>query len=62
MNTIIEVYNKNVYGRDLTYPHNDNAKRVTKLLGKKTLNPADIKRLEAMGFTVKNLTFSPDQS
>ncbi len=61
MDTTIEIYNKNVYGRDLFYPHNDNAKRVTKLLGKKTLNLADIKRLEAIGFTVKNLTFSPDQ-
>ncbi len=62
METIIEVYNKNVYGRDLAYPHNDLAKQLVALMGKETFNSADIAHLEAIGFTVKNLTFSPDQA
>ncbi len=62
METIIEVYNKNVYGRPLLYPHNDLARRLVALMGKETFNLADIKHLEAIGFTVKNLTFSPDQA
>ena len=62
MDTILEVYNKNVYGRNLAYPHNDLAKQLVALMGKETFNSTDISRIEAMGFTVKNLTFSPDQS
>lgn len=59
---IVEVYNKNVYGRELTFPHNELARQLAALAGKKTLSHVDISRLEAIGFTVKNLTFSPNQS
>ena len=62
METIIEVYNKNVYGRDLAYPHNELAKQLASLRGKKTFNQTDLAALELLGYTVKNLTFSPDQS
>ena len=62
METIVEVYNKNVYGRDLAYPHNDLARQLVALMGKETFNQTDLAHLEAVGFTVKNLTFSPDQA
>ncbi len=62
METIVEVYNKNVYGRELSYPHNELAKQLTALAGKKTFNRADIRQIEAIGFTVKNLTFVSDQN
>ncbi len=62
METIVEVYNRDVYGRPLLYPHNDLAKQLVALMGKETFNTADIAHLEAIGFTVKNLTFSPNQS
>ncbi len=62
MQTVIEVYTKHPYGRPLYYPHNLLAKQFVALTGKITLNDADVGKIEAMGFTVKNLTFSPDQS
>ncbi len=62
METIVEVYRDRIYGRPLFYPHNELAKQLVDLLGKETLSSANLKKLEAIGFTVKNLTFSPDQS
>ncbi len=62
METVIEVYSDRIYGRPLFYPYNDVAKQLVDLLGKETLSPVNLEKLEAMGFTVKNLTFSPDQS
>ena len=62
METIVEVYTKHPYGRPLLYPHNELARQFVALVRKKTLDDVDISRIEAMGFTVKNLTFSPDQS
>lgn len=59
MDTLIEVYRKNVYGRPLFYPNNELARQQVALLGKKTFNQTDLDRLEAMGFTVKNLSFTP---
>ncbi len=61
METVIEVYNKNVYGKTRTYPHNDLAKQLAALIGKKCFTAVHINFLEAIGFAVKNLTFSPDQ-
>ena len=61
MENIVEVYNKNVYGRDLAYPHNDLAKQLCALMGKETFSLTDLTRVAAIGFEVKNLTFSPDQ-
>ncbi len=62
METIIEVYSKDVYGKNRTYPHNELAKQLANVIGKKCFTAFQIAHLEAMGFTVKNLTFSPDQS
>ena len=62
METIIEVYSKNVYGRPLFYPRNEQAKQIAALMGRKTFNPYHISQFEAIGFVVKNLTFSPDQA
>ena len=62
MQTIVEVFDKNVYGRVLTYPHNELAQQLVALIGKDTFNRTDLTRVAAIGFTVKNLTFSPEQS
>ena len=62
METIIEVYSDRIYGRPLFYPYNELAKQLVDLLGKETLSPVNLQKLKAMGFTVEDLTFSPDQS
>lgn len=52
MDQIIEVQVKSVYGQDRIYPINDQAKRMTDLLGRKTLTSADISKIKDMGFKV----------
>lgn len=52
MDQTIEVQVKSVYGQDRIYPINDQAKRMTDLLGRKTLTSADINKIKDMGFKV----------
>ena len=61
METVIEVYRDRVYGRPLLYPYNELAKQLVDLLGKETFSPVNLKKLKAIGFTIEDLTFSPDQ-
>ena len=58
---IVEVYSKNVYGNTLVYPHNETAKQFTAIAGKKTLSRTDISRIEAIGFSVVNLSHVESQ-
>ncbi len=62
MNSVVEVYNKSVYGNELTYPHNEQAKQLCALTGKKTFSRADLSRIEALGFKVVNLSFIDSQN
>lgn len=51
-NTItIEI--KDVYGQPKVYPVCDKARIFTEIAGTKTLLPADIHRIQALGYTVK---------
>ena len=43
---------KNVYGNDLIYPVNDNAKIFAFLVKKKTLDGTDIHSIEKLGFKI----------
>jgi hypothetical protein len=61
MDTKILVRTKNVYGKDLVYPANEQAEHFTHLTGKKTFSRSDIVRLEAIGFEVTNLSFTSNQ-
>jgi len=61
MITKVEIYTKNVYGNELTYPHNEQAKQFAALTGKKTFSRTDLSRIESMGFEVVNLSFVGSQ-
>ena len=57
----IEVFTKSVYGNDLIYPHNEEAKQLAALVGKKTFSRTDLSRIESLGFNVVNLSFIGNQ-
>lgn len=51
--THLAVYEvKQVYGRPLAYPVNDQASRIQMLTCSKTLRPQDISTIERLGFSV----------
>jgi len=50
METQIKYYRKNVYGRDLLHPANDQAARAASIANQKTLMPPTIALLKMMGF------------
>jgi hypothetical protein len=56
MDKYCEVEKKNVYGRDLFYPRNDAAKLFAAIADSKTLQVADLKKIELLGFEI--LTFT----
>jgi len=53
MNTILEVQVKSVYGQERIYPINDQAKKIAKLLNRKTLTSEDLGVLKSIGFEIK---------
>ena len=61
MVTKVEVFTKSVYGNDLVYPHNEQAKQFAALTGKKTFSRTDLSRIESMGFEVINMSFVGSQ-
>ena len=51
--TRLAVYEiKEVYGRPLAYPINDQAEHIQDLSGFKTLRPSDISTIQSLGFQV----------
>ena len=54
--TIIQVKIKNVYGVDRIYPVNDNAKLLTTLLKKKTIDRDEIEVIKKLGYQIEVLT------
>ena len=43
---------KNVYGEDKAYPVCDKAKLFTEIAGTRTLRPADLKYIQALGYKI----------
>ena len=54
--TVIQVKIKNVYGVDRIYPVNDNAKLLTTLLKKKTIDRDEIEVIKKLGYQIEVLT------
>lgn len=52
MNTTIAIQLKATYGRTMAYPANEQAERLARMLGAKTLTPAALKAAIEMGFTL----------
>lgn len=52
MNTRVEVEVRNVYGVPTVYPVNEQAVKLAKLAGSKTLTKRTLVQAEAMGFVV----------
>jgi hypothetical protein len=48
----VEVYVKNIYGRDAIYPANETAMNLCLLAGQKTLTPREIKLIRRLGYKV----------
>ena len=53
---IIEVEVRNVFGRSLVYPVNDNAKILASIAGAKTLSTIDLENAVKLGLNVKEVT------
>jgi len=55
MSKSVQIEVKSVYGVELIYPANDEAKLFTSLSGKKTLSRQDLKIIKALGFDVEQV-------
>jgi hypothetical protein len=44
---------RNVYGKETIYPANETARIFTSIAGKKTLDHADLKSIQALGYEIK---------
>ena len=55
MDTIIQVFARNVYGNVLVYPKNSLAARMADLLGTKTFTGLQLSKMLDMGFTVEHV-------
>ena len=53
MDTQIVVLIKNVYGEELSYPVNEQAKLLAQIAGTTTLTPATLRLAHAMGFEIR---------
>ena len=51
MKMIAQVEIKNIYGNDLIYPMNEQAKILAKIAGKVTLTPITVELAKQLGFT-----------
>lgn len=49
----IQVTERSVYGNTLVYPVCEKAKTFAAMLGKKTLTPADLNHIKALGFSIE---------
>lgn len=49
----IQVYIKTVYGNELTYPFDENAKRFAELIRQKTFKPEHLDIIKSLGFEVE---------
>ena len=58
METNLQVQARSVYGVDRIYPLNDQAKKIAKLLNRKTLTSADIVILKDLGFKIEWMPIS----
>lgn len=47
---------RNVYGNDLIYPSNDEARIFAEIAGTKTLSKTDLARIEQLGFRVEQVS------
>lgn len=56
MRQSIEVVVRNVYGRELIYPINEDANIFARIAGTKTLKRDHIELIKALGYTVTKLT------
>lgn len=52
MNTV-QVTRKSVYGRDMLYPYNNNAKQFASLVNKRTLGNFELARIRSLGFVIE---------
>lgn len=49
----VKVTIRNVYGKQLIYPVNDDAQKFTKLLGKKTIDQSELEVIKSLGFEIE---------
>lgn len=56
METIIQVQVRSVYGNDAVYPVCEQAKRLAALIGTKTFTHRALQQIEALGFTINEVT------
>ena len=60
MDIEVEVQYRDVFGRPLCYPMNDQAVRFASLTGNLTLSPSDLNVIEALGFKVIPVMYAPE--
>src|SRR5690348_8480535 len=48
----IQITIRNVYGNETAYPADETAMLFASMLGRKTLTPADLKHIQALGYTI----------
>ena len=58
MEKIVQITVRNVYGNDLIYPANPMAENFAKLTGQKTFSHAHLQIIEAMGFSIVQVSQS----
>lgn len=56
MDKIVKITVRNVYGNDLIYPANALAENFAKLTGQKTFSHAHLQTIEAMGFSIVQIS------
>lgn len=52
---------KPVYGQEQIYPVCETAKIFAKMVGQKTLTPANVKHIKELGYTVNVMNTTPEQ-
>lgn len=53
---VVKVEVRSIYGNSTIYPANNTAERFAAIAGKKTLSNADLMNIQALGFTVEEVT------
>lgn len=53
---VVEVEVRSIYGNSMIYPANAAAERFAEIAGKKTLSNADLMNIQALGFTVEEVS------
>lgn len=52
MNNQLHIQIKTVFGKEMIYPANDQARRLCEMVGSKTLTPQIIRDAQGMGFVI----------